>query len=134
MNNRIYFKSITFSFILMILSSIFAFAQTAKLPEPREQKLLNGLKLLVWNEPTAEKITIKLRIHSGAAFDPKDKMGVMALLGDILFPTEQSKAFFTEDLEGSLDISTNYDYIQITATGKSDEVLAMIQTIATCCR
>ncbi len=126
MNYRIYFKSIAFLSIFLFLLSNFAFAQTA----PREQKLLNGLKLLVWNEPTADKIALKLRIHNGAAFDQKDKMGTMALLGEILFPTDQARAFFTEDLEGSLDISTTYDYIQITATGKPDEVLAMLQTVS----
>jgi predicted Zn-dependent peptidase len=55
---------------------------------------------------------------------------VMALLGEILFPTDQSRAFFTEDLEGSLDITTTYDYIQISATGKTSELLAMIETIS----
>lgn len=130
MNYRIYFKSIVFFAILTIFSTVFCFAQVPKSSAPYENKLLNGLKLLVWTEPTAEKVTIKLRIHSGAAFDPKDKMGVMALLGEVLFPTEQSRAFFTEDLEGSFDITTTYDYIQITATGKQSEVLAMIETIA----
>ncbi len=130
MNYRIYFKRTTFFFILTLLTGVLALAQTAKLPEPREQKLLNGLKLLVWNDPTAKKITLKLRVHSGAAFDPKDKMGAMALLSDILFPNDQSKAFFTEDLEGSLEVTTTFDYLQITATGKSEEVVAMIQTIA----
>jgi len=126
MNQRIYFKSIAFLAIFMFLFSNFALAQLA----PREQKLLNGLKLLVWSEPNAEKITLKLRIHNGAAFDQKDKMGTMALLGEILFPTDQTRAFFTEDLEGSLVISTTYDYIQVTATGKPDEVLAMLQTVS----
>lgn len=130
MNYPIYFKRIAFFCILTIFSVTFAFAQAAKSTEPRQEKLLNGLKLLVWTEPTAEKLTIKLRIHSGSAFDPKDKMGAMALLAEILFPNEQSKALFTEDLNGSLDITTTYDYIQITATGKPDEALTMIQTIA----
>jgi predicted Zn-dependent peptidase len=126
MNYRIYFKTIAFLAIFTFFVSNFAYGQMAL----REQKLLNGLKLLVWNEPGADKITVKLRIHSGAAFDPKDKTGVMALLGEILFPGDQSRAFFTEDLGGSLDITTTYDYIQITASGKSDEVLAMLQAFS----
>ena len=99
--------------------------------EPREEKLLNGLKLLIWSDQSAPKVTAKLRIHNGAAFDPKDKMGVMALLGDILFPTEQARQFFIEDLEGSLEVASNYDYIQITATAKSEEVLTLLETLAT---
>lgn len=114
----------------MFLTAGFAAAQNPQFPAPREQKLLNGLKLLVWNEPSAAKTTVKLRIHSGSAFDPENKMGVAALLGDILFPTDQAKAFFTEDLEGSLEVTSNYDYIQISATGNSAETLAMIETLA----
>lgn len=130
MKYRNYIKRSVFSVILTLFAAVSFFAQTAQFPAPREQSLLNGLKLLVWNDPAAPKLTLKIRIHSGAAFDPKDKMGVMALLGDIIFPTEQSKAFFVEDLEGSIDVASNYDYIQITATGKPDEALLMIETIA----
>lgn len=130
MNIRFFLQSTLFSAFLTILYVAFASAQTVDFPAPREQKLLNGLKVLVWNDPKAEKVMLKLRVHSGAAFDPKDKTGVMALLADSFFPTEQSRAFFTEDLEGSLDVSTNYDYIQITATGKPEEVLGMFETIA----
>jgi predicted Zn-dependent peptidase len=127
MNNRIYFKRIAFLAIFTLFLSHFALSQTAP---PREHKLLNGLKLLVWNEPTANKVTLKLRLHSGAMFDQKDKMGTMALLGEILFPTDQARAFFTEDLEGSFEISTTYDYLQITVIGKSEEVLPMLQTLS----
>ncbi len=99
------------------------------MPEPYQEKLLNGLKVLVWNDPAADKVTVKLRIHSGAAFDPKDKMGVMALLADIIFPDAQTFNYFEEDLEGKLEVTTNYDYIQITATGKADEFVNMLDTI-----
>ncbi len=106
-------------------------AQTAKISEPRQEKLLNGLKLLVWNEPKAEKITVKLRIHSGSAFDPRGKEGVTALLADALFPNEAQREFFAEDLGGSLDVTSNFDYIQINATGNSDQFLTIIETLAT---
>lgn len=138
MNNRTSFKSPVFSrfktlmaiFCQILLLVSLGKAQTAQFTAPREQKLLNGLKILVWNQPSAPKLTMKLRVHSGAAFDPKDKMGVMALLGDIIFPSEQSRAFFTEDLEGSVEVNTTYDYIQITATGNANEALSMIETFA----
>lgn len=123
-------KTAVFALFLLIFSVNSLFAQTIKLPEPRQEKLLNGMKLLVWNDPSAEKATVKLRINFGAAFDPKDKMGTMALLADILFPTEQAKEFFSEDLEGSLNVESNYDYIQLTATGKADEIQAMLETFA----
>ena len=37
---------------------------------------------------------VKLRIHSGSAFDPQDKEGTMALLGRILFPERSGERFF----------------------------------------
>lgn len=131
MNQRNYIKLSVFSVIFVFLAVAVGFAQNAQFPAPRQQNLLNGLKILVWNDPTAQKLTVKLRVHSGAAFDPKDKMGTMALLGDVFFPTDEAKAFFTEDLEGSIDVSSNYDYVQITATGKPEEALSMLETIAT---
>lgn len=105
-------------------------AQTAKFAEPRQEKLLNGLKLLVWNEPTAEKLTVKLRLHSGSAFDPLGKEGTMALLADHLFPNESQREFFAEDLGGSLEVVSNFDYLQINATGNSEQFLTIMETLA----
>lgn len=124
-----YSKRIAFLLILTLLAANFLSAQTVL--QPRQEKLLNGLKVLIWNEPKAEKVSLRLRIHNGSAFDPKDKMGTMALLTDILFPTEQTKNFFEEDLEGSLEITSTYDYIQINATAKADDFLTVLETIAT---
>jgi zinc protease len=126
-----FFKNTVIFAVLSLACAAFAAGQSARLPEPRQEKLLNGMKLLVWNEPRAEKATVKLRIHNGAAFDPKDKMGVMALLADILFPTDDAKSFFSEELEGSLDITANYDYLQITITSRSNEIQAILETLAT---
>src|SRR5215210_8241103 len=126
-----YFQKITLFVLILFLFAGFSFAQRADLQSaPKQEKLLNGLKLLMWNQPDAEKATVKLRIHSGSAFDPKDKEGVMALLADILFPGEQIKEFFAEDLGGKLEVTSNYDYIQITATGNNDQILTILETIA----
>ncbi len=85
---------------------------------------------MTFSEPNAEKVTLKLRIHSGSAFDRQDKEGTIALLGDILFPNEEAKDFFREDLGGNLEIESTYDYIQITATSNSDKFLTMLETVA----
>lgn len=130
MNYQDFFKKAFFAAFFVSLTIAAVFAQTQKISEPREHKLLNGLKLLTWSNPSMQKTTVKLRVHSGAAFDPQDKMGVMALVADILFPTAQAREFFEEDLEGSLKVSSNYDYIQITATGKTEEILSLLETVA----
>ncbi|MDQ3798416.1 MAG: insulinase family protein [Acidobacteriota bacterium] len=127
-----YFKRTAFLLLVTLVAANFSFAQTlAALAQPKQEKLLNGLKVLIWNEPKAEKVSLRLRIHSGSAFDPKDKMGTMALLADILFPDEQTRSFFEEDLEGSLEVTSNYDYLQINATAKADEFLTVLETIST---
>jgi ketosteroid isomerase-like protein len=115
--------------MIFVLCGLCAGVAAQNLREPYQEKLLNGLKVLVWNDPSSDKVIVKLRIHSGAAFDPKDKMGVMALLSDIIFPDPQTFSYFEEDLNGKLDIHCSYDYIQITATGKADEFVNILDTI-----
>lgn len=116
--------------MLATLTAFSVFAQPANLPVPRQEKLLNGLKVLMWNDAKAEKVSVVIRVHSGAAFDPQNKEGVMQMLADNIFPNEAVREFFTDDLGGSLEITTNHDYIQISATAKSEEFLTMIETLA----
>ena len=64
-----------FAFIAAILIAQTAFSQM--LPAPRQEKLLNGLKILMWSDKNADKVSVKIRIHSGSAFDPQGREGVM---------------------------------------------------------
>lgn len=125
-----YLQKLTILMLFLFLLPSFSFAQNIDFPKPREEKLLNDLKELIWSKRDSNTVTVKLRIHSGSAFDPKDKMGVMALLGDILFPEEGLKKFFEEDLGGKLEVISNYDYVQINATAKTSEFLTILETIA----
>jgi zinc protease len=115
-------------FILAVTAVITAplFAQSG----PRQEKLLNGLKVLMWNDPGAGKVSLKLRIHSGSAFDPQGKEGVMRLLAEDIFPNAETREFFRDDLGGGLDITTTYDYIEIGASSKPSEFLNMLETVA----
>ncbi len=130
MNSINYFKKITILTLVLFLNVSFSPAQTDKLAAPRQEKLLNGLKVLTFSEPNADKAAVKLRIHSGSAFDRQNKEGTMALLADILFPNQEAKDFFREDLSGSLEIESTYDYIQITATSSTEQFLTMLETVA----
>jgi predicted Zn-dependent peptidase len=130
MNFKTFSRKFTVLAFCAFLLSQSLFAQTANLPAPRQEKLLNGMKLLVWANPQAEKASVKLRIHSGSAFDPQTKEGVMALLADILFPNETAREYFTEDLGGSLEVTSNYDYIQINATGDNDKILDLLEALS----
>ncbi len=110
--------------------SFAALAQKPGSNVPRQEKLLNGLKLLMWSDPAATDVKVSIRIHSGSAFDPQGKEGVTQLLADNIFPTAESRAFFAEDLGGSVEVITNYDYIQINASAKSKEFVTLLETLA----
>ncbi|HVF48238.1 MAG TPA: pitrilysin family protein [Pyrinomonadaceae bacterium] len=114
--------------VLIALVAPAIFSQT--LPAPKQEKLLNGLKVLMWSDARADKATVAIRIHAGSAFDPQGKEGVMQMLADNLFPNEAAREFFTEDLGGGLEIITNYDFIQINASAKPDQFLPMLETLA----
>src|SRR5436190_14386811 len=99
MNNWKLFRNIVF-----LLLAAAALASAQKLPEPRQERLLNGLKLLMWPDAKADKVWVKIRVHYGSAFDPQGKEGLMNLLANSFFPNENAQEFFTEDLGGSLEI------------------------------
>ncbi len=129
MKNKNLSKKVVFITILLSLAVLAAPSQTA----PRQEKLLNGLKLLMWSDPAADKVSVKIRIHSGSAFDPQGREGVMQMLSDNIFPNAAAREFFTEDLGGGLEIMTTYDYIQINAscsTSKPENFLTMLETLA----
>jgi len=130
MNIKLFLYKFTILFAFLFLTAAHLFGQTAKVQTPRQEKLLNGLKTLVWSEPGAGKVAVKIRIHNGSAFDPQNKEGVMALLAEVLFPNENAKEFFREDLGGNLEIISNYDFIQINAAANSEQFLTMLETIA----
>lgn len=85
----------------------------------------------MWPDPAADKVTLRVRIHSGSAFDPQGKEGLMAMLSNAFFPNENARDFFKEDLGGGLAVTTNYDYVQIEASARADEFLTMLEAVAT---
>ena len=102
---------------LVVLSPVMSQAQAAA--EPEREKLLNGLRILYWSQPGNPDVLLRLRIHSGAAFDLADKGGMMALLGDALFPDASTREYVAEELGGRLEVTTNYDTIDVTISGKA---------------
>jgi len=114
-------------FLLIALLVQPAFSQSAK--EPEREQLLNGLKLLIWEQPGSPELIVKLRLNSGAAFDLAGKSGQMALLGDLLFPDAATIDYFTDELGGKLDVSVNYDSMTITMVGKASEFEQVISVL-----
>jgi zinc protease len=106
--------------LLMVLAPLRAGAQTA--PEPVRERLLNGLRVLFWERTGDPNVFIKLRLESGAAFDLAGKGGTMALLGDVLFPDPVTREYVSEQLGGRLDVSTSHDAIEVTISGRANEL------------
>lgn len=129
MKPRDLFNKVTLAVLTCVISAIAAFPQAPG--SPKKEMLLNGLKVLMWNDLKAEKVTVKVRIHAGSAFDPQGKEGVMQLLADNIFPNDAIREFFAQDLGGSLDVTTTYDYIQVDASSQPANVLTMLETLST---
>jgi zinc protease len=107
-------------------------AQVAQVPmEPERTRLLNGLRVLIWPRSGDQDVLLKLRVHSGAAFDPAGKAGTMALLGDTLFPDPTTREYFTEEMQGRLNVTTNYDSLTITMQGRVHEFERIVEILRT---
>ncbi|MEK6282657.1 MAG: pitrilysin family protein [Acidobacteriota bacterium] len=99
--------------------------------EPVRTQLLNGLRVVLLPRPGDQDVLIKLRIHSGAAFDLAGKAGGTALLGDILFPDPSTREYFIEEMQGRLNVATDYDSITITMQGRAREFERIIEILRT---
>ena len=105
---------------------------SAQVPmEPEHARLLNGLRVLISSRPGDQDVLLKLRVHSGAAFDLAGKGGSMALLGDILFPDPTTREFFTEEMQGRLNVNTDYDSLTITMQGRTRDFEHIVEILRT---
>jgi zinc protease len=130
MITQLSFKRLALFSLALVSSLQLAHGQAVSAASPRQEKLLNGLRVLMWSQPSASRFEVKLRVHAGASFDQQAKEGTMCLLAEALFPTDESREIFTDDFGGSLQITCNYDYIEIQATSKPESYLALLETIA----
>lgn len=99
---------------------------SAQTPQPRREKLLNGLRILMLARPGDQSVLIKLRVHDGSAFDLVNKAGMMAVLADAMFDA-QTREYVTEELGGRLEITTDYDAVNITLAGKSSDFNRLLE-------
>jgi zinc protease len=111
---------------LALGTAVGGFAQAA--PEPRRDQLLNGLRVLTVSRPGDPQLLLRLRLHSGAAFDLAGKEGLMALLGDALFDA-QTREYVSEELGGRLEVSTGYDSIDVTLAGRAQDFDRLLELL-----
>jgi zinc protease len=123
MTNRIARQPYYYCLICLLLLALIPTGTRAQTPsEPVREHLLNGLTILFSARPGDPNVLLKLRIESGAAFDLAGRGGTMALLGDVLFPDPVTREYVSEQLGGRLDVSTNHDAIDVTISGRADEL------------
>lgn len=111
---------------------VFALQPTAgaQIPStPERSSLLNTLQVVFSPTPGRPDVLVKLRINSGAAFDLAGKAGTMALLGDLLFPDPNTREYFTDEMQGRLAVTTDYDSITITMQGRAREFERIIEIL-----
>lgn len=104
-------------------------AQGAAGAEPRREQLLNGLKLVMLHRPDDPQVFMKLRVPAGASFDLANKEGMMRLLADAMFPDKSTFAYAGEELEGRLEVTTTYDAIDVTLSGRAAAVDQMAEML-----
>jgi predicted Zn-dependent peptidase len=105
---------------LVLLCAGWVAAPAQSGPEPRREQLLNGLRILLWSRPADQNVLVKLRVHSGAAFDLAGKEGLMATLTDAMFD-QQTRDYVTEELGGRIEVTLGYDTIDITLAGRATD-------------
>ncbi|HEV7892178.1 MAG TPA: pitrilysin family protein [Pyrinomonadaceae bacterium] len=110
--------------LLLLCAGLFdASAQT---PQPRREKLLNGLRILMLARPGDQNVLIKLRVHDGSAFDLANKEGMMAVLSDAMFDA-QTREYVSEELGGRLEVTTDYDAVNVTLAGKASDFSRLLE-------
>lgn len=123
--------------VVMILSYATVLARAAVLPAAQvaaaqtaeREKLLNGLSFFLLPQPATDKITIRLRIHSGAAFDLAGKEGTAALLARSLFPDETTRTYVGEELGGSLVVAVDHDKLDVTLAGRTGTLPVLLELL-----
>lgn len=130
MNKRKTTFALAASLLVFASAHIFGVTAQTRANAPKQERLLNGMNVHFWPDATAAKVEARLRIHSGAAFDTVGNEGQTCLTAEALFPNEASRDFFRDDLDGSFEITCNYDYIEISVSSRPDGMLSMLETLS----
>ena len=120
----IFFRTLAVALILPGL-----LAPLAAQPPTREERLLNGLRIFFFQRPGAQKVWMRLRVNSGAAFDLAGKEGMAQLLAGALFPDPSTGQYVAEELGGRLDVRTDYDAIEITISGDASRFDSLTEVL-----
>ena len=114
------------SALILAGAAWFAAAPARAQAEPRREQLLNGLRILLVSRPSDQNVLVKLRVHSGAAFDLAGKEGLMVALSDLMFD-QQTRDYVTEELGGRIEVSVGYDALDVTLAGRASDFERLLE-------
>ncbi|HEX6184051.1 MAG TPA: insulinase family protein [Pyrinomonadaceae bacterium] len=114
------------SALILAAAAWFAAAPARAQAEPRREQLLNGLRILLVSRPSDQNVLVKLRVHSGGAFDLAGKEGLMVALSDLMFD-QQTRDYVTEELGGRIDVSVGYDALDVTLAGRASDFERLLE-------
>ena len=112
--------------LILVCAAWLAAAPARAQSEPRREQLLNGLRILLVSRPAGQNVLIRLRVHSGAAFDLAGKEGLTAALADLMFD-QQTRDYVTEELGGRLEVSVGYDALDVTLAGRASDFERLLE-------
>jgi zinc protease len=111
--------------LILVCAGWFAAAAQGA-PEPRREQLLNGLRVLLVSRPADQNVLIRMRVHSGAAFDLAGKEGLMNGLADLMFD-RQTRDYVTEELGGRIEVVVGYDSLDVPLAGRAADFERLLE-------
>ncbi len=112
--------------LILVGAGWFAAAPARAQAEPRREQLLNGLRILLVSRPSDQNVLVRLRVHSGAAFDLAGKEGLTAGLSDLMFD-QQTRDYVTDELGGRIDVTVSYDALDVTLAGRASDFERLLE-------
>jgi zinc protease len=102
---------------------------------PQKVVLSNGLKLLMFKDPSTPTISLNGYINAGSLFDSTEKAGLSKLTADNLTNGTQTKDALTlaktlEDRGINLSFNTNREGVSVAATALSENLPVLVQTLS----
>ena len=105
------------------------------LPIAKRDSLLNGLQLIVMEEPGSGRVAVQLRVNSGGVFDPAGKAGVAEITANLLF--RGGGGFSAKNVSETIDqfgltvtVTVGWDTSDIIINGPAEHIDAIFDLLS----
>jgi zinc protease len=102
---------------------------------PEKFTLPNGLRVLLFPDPSSPTVTLSGYIKAGKEFDPQNKAGLASLVAENLMNGTKTKDALTlakvlEDRGASLDFETFREGVRLEGSAVASDLPVLVQTLA----